>query len=146
MRRSNDLRPFFGADDTKGCRRRSNTPPTALLILVPGALGGLQAFVRRASGVPTAGPAIARHDDLRAYLRQLPQPRAVVLCGSRNAIEVANTVLDIADLFVVPHPWLRAVHPTDTAARAALAARLVTAHRNRPIEHFCALDKYDIFF
>ena len=143
---TSDLTPFLIAGGMPCRKRHNDTPPTNLFILVPGPLGVLQAFLRRFSGVPIHGPTIGHPDDLLACLRQLRQPRTVVLCGSRNALEVAGTVLDLADLFVVPRPWLRAVHPSDTAQRAALAARLVAAHRKWPIQRFYARDLYDLVF
>lgn len=123
-------------------RRRTTTRSTA--VLLPGLLGGLQLYTRRAPGrLRTEGPLLdVQHLDDR--LRQLPNPCSVILCGRRHLGQIADLVLSSTDLYVVPLDWLDAIslphssEPHDLDKRALLAARLASAHRRAPIERFCA--------
>lgn len=111
-----------------GCTTRPTT-----LILVPGRLGGLHLFERTGAAMPKRGLWLDHPGQLRDFIRTRPRS-TVVLCGSRYALCVARAVCHIADLYLVPLTWLRSVQRDQLQARAALAARLATAHRARPIE------------
>lgn len=102
------------------------------LVLVPGAFGGLLMYQRRGSGPlssaePLDGPGALRQAICATGCRN------IILCGSRHVRPVIDAIVGLADVFVVPLPWLRAVPRRNPAARATLAAQLVTAHRARPI-------------
>ena len=58
----------------------------------------------------------------------------------------AGAVLSAADLYIVPAAWLRGIEPWDTAPRAERAAALVTAHRQRPIEHLLGHRQLELLF
>ena len=111
------------------------TPPGSTAVLVAGVLGGLKLFQRRAPGPFHEGCTVSDPCELRTCLDTLPGPRTVILCDGRHRELVASTVLSIADLYVVPAAWFRDIHPWDVAERADRAGALVTAHRQRPIEH-----------
>jgi len=108
-----------------------------LLILAPepGQFGGMRVYSRSPQGLLRVGPIVVSPGDIRSRLDALPGPRAVVLCGRRFAREVADAVIDLADLYVVPVSWLRHLPGDEPGERAALAARLAVAHAREPIEH-----------
>jgi len=106
-----------------------------LLILVPEYFGGLRLYVRAGRGSLRQGPIAGLPADVRACLLDLPAPRIVILCGQRFADVLADAVLDLADLFVVPNTWLRTLPSIRPGERALHAARLAIAHARAPIEH-----------
>jgi hypothetical protein len=107
---------------------------TTTCILAPDDQGGLRLYWKCGPGPLRGGACIQRPDDLREPLQELPEPRTVVLCGRRLADSVAEAVLDIADLVVVPNTWLRYLPTRNPAGRAGLAVRLADAHAHGPIE------------
>lgn len=109
---------------------------SSLVILVPAPLGGFRCF-NFLRGLDD-GFLVAEPNRLRHHLAWLPAPRIVVLCGRNHRKQIRDAVLDRAELYVLPATWLRSIPATAPRARAALAARLVTAHVRHPIEHFCA--------
>jgi hypothetical protein len=108
-----------------------------LLILapMPGQFGGMRLYSRSTHGQVLEGPVVVSAGDVRHWLNELPEPRAVVLCGRRAVDAVADAVIDIADLYVVPVSWLRHLPREEPGERALLAARLAAAHAREPIEH-----------
>jgi len=70
----------------------------------------------------------------------------VILCDARYRDAVAGAVLSAADLYIVPAASLRGIEPWDTAPRAERAAALVTAHRQRPIEHLLSHRQLELLF
>ena len=70
----------------------------------------------------------------------------VILCDARYRDAVAGAVLSAADLYIVPAASLRGIEPWDTAPRAERAADLVTAHRQRPIEHLLSHRQLELLF
>ena len=73
--------------------------------------------------------------DLRDTVCSLGDPLTVVLVGRRRADAVSDTVLDAAELVIVPDPWLRRVPRGALSARAELAVRVAAAHRAGQVEH-----------
>ena len=108
-----------------------------LLVLAPEPwhFGGMRLYQRSAQGLLREGPVVVSPGDIRHWLNGLPAPRAVVLCGRRFADAVAEQVIDLADLYVVPVSWLRHLPRDEPGERAALAARLAAALAREPIEH-----------
>ncbi len=107
---------------------------TTTCILAPDDHGRLRLYWKSAPGRLRGGSRLDHPADLREPLQELPEPRTVVLCGQRFADNVADAVLDIADLVVVPNTWLRYLPARNPARRAGLAGRLALAHAHRPIE------------
>lgn len=103
-------------------------------VLLPGPFGGLHLYTRRAPGPLRAHDPLIDAQHLVHQLQRLPTPCTVVLCGRRYLTPVAKAVLPAADLYVVSLHWLETLDAADTAGRASLAARLVSAHRRAPIE------------
>jgi len=77
---------------------------------------------------------IVHPSDLRDVVCSLADPLLVVLVGRRGADDVSDAVLNDANLVIVPEAWLRRVPRTALSARAEIAARLATTHRNARIE------------
>lgn len=73
--------------------------------------------------------------DLADVVRSLGDPVTVVLVGRRHAEAVSNAVLEVADLVIVPEPWLRRVPRRALSTRAELAARIASASRAATVEH-----------
>lgn len=110
-------------------RRRTTTA-----VLLPGPLGTLLLYTRRGPGRLRCAGAVISLEQLGRELRELPQPRTIVLCGRRHLDELAPVVLEEDDLYVVPPHWLADLRREDFDARAALAARLASAQRRGAIE------------
>lgn len=113
-------------------------------VLVPGPFGTLRLFQRRGPGRLQPTYIIHGPLELRSCLSQLPWPRTAILCDARYRDLVANTILDLAELFVVPAHWLRDLDPWDLSERANRAAALVAAHRQRPIQHILGGAQLDL--
>ncbi len=107
-----------------------------LLILapVPEHFGGLRLYFRSAQGLVSQGPVVLSPGDVRHWLDGMPAPKAVVLCGRRFADAIADCVIDLADLYIVPVAWLRHLSCDEPGERALLAAKLANAHAREPIE------------
>jgi len=105
------------------------------VILAPEYFGGLRLYWRPDRGALRHGPILVHPDELRAALNELPGPATVVLCGRRFADQVADAILDLADLFVVPNTWLRNLPARDPVDRALHGARIAAAHARAPVEH-----------
>jgi hypothetical protein len=120
------------------------------VVLVPGAFGGLILFQRPAHGGPLRHLfTLVDPLELSSCVNELPAPRTVILCDARYRDAVAGAVLSAADLYIVPAAWLRGIEPWDTeqrAERAERAAALVTAHRQRPIEHLLGHRQFELLF
>jgi hypothetical protein len=110
--------------------------PLSTAVLVPGPLGALEVHVRRPGRPLEAVATVTDARTLHEALRDLWPPGVAILCGRRHADDVLEHVLEHADLYVVPAHWLAAAPRDDPRARAALAARLVAAHRRHPIERY----------
>ena len=109
-------------------------PAKVTIVLVPEDLGGLRAYLRKASSPLVSGPVFTTLDDLDKFLFYIrPAPR-LILCGSRYADGVSRITKYKADLFIVPAQWLRNMPPHEPLLRAAYAVQLVTAHRSSPID------------
>ena len=104
------------------------------VVLTPDELGGLLCYLRTASSPLTQGPIFTETTDLCRFLAHLEPDVTLILCGFRHAKEVAWATLRDVDLYIVPCTWLRDLPTADPQRRAALAAKLVTAHRRSPIE------------
>lgn len=65
----------------------------------------------------------------------------VVLVDGPDAEWYFDTILERADLVVVPPLWLRHLPRRDARARARLAARLALHHRARPLQHYVCTDR-----
>jgi hypothetical protein len=113
-------------------RWRIVTSGLTTAVLVPGPLGALRLFGRR-----TPGP-------LRP-ISTITSPEQLHIGRKRHADALLGHILCHTDLYVVPARWLASVPREDLLARATLAARLVAAHRRRPIERYYAEDD-DSFF
>lgn len=115
------------------------------VVLVPGVIGGLQLFQRAAHGGPLRHLyTLVDPLELSSCVNQLAAPRTVILCDARFRDVVATAVLRVAELYVVPATWLRGIETWDTEQRAERAAALVTAHRQRPIEHLLGGRQLDL--
>jgi len=122
--------------------RRSLTGSTA--VLVSGPLGALQLYLRRGPGSLCCIGPVTTPRQLTDDLCRLPPPCIVVLCGTRHLRPIAEQVLQRTDLYIVPACWLASVPASDPAGRAALAVRLVNAHRRAPIE--CLVHPDQLYF
>jgi len=103
-------------------------------VLIPDTLGALHLYVRHRPGPLRLAQVIAHAADLDSALYALPHPLTLILCGARNLDEVASVALGHGDFYLVGIRWLSSIPRELIYARAALAAKLVTAHRARPIE------------
>lgn len=115
-------------------RRDSGVSRRTTLVLIPCPFGYVL-FVRWPGQRLRACSAIVAPPDLTDAVRSLGDPLTVVLIGRRHADAVARAVLDDAELVIVPEAWLRGVPRRALSARAAVAARVATAHRTAMIEH-----------
>lgn len=116
-------------------RRRRRTMCASIAVLVPAPLGALHLYTRYAPGPVSFADVVANPAELVSAITGLPFPRVAILCGTRLVDEVADAVLTWADLYVVPSRWLERIPRENLYERAALAAKLVSAHRAQPIEH-----------
>lgn len=107
--------------------------PLTIAVLLPCALGYCL-FIRWPRQRMRACTSIVHPSDLRDVVCSLADPLLVVLVGQRGADVVSDAVLHDANLVIVPEPWLRHVPRNARSARAEIAARLATAHRNARIE------------
>lgn len=107
--------------------------PLTIAVLLPCTLGYCL-FVRWPRQRMRACTSIVHPSDLRDVVCSLADPLLVVLVGRRGADDVSDAVLNDANLVIVPEAWLRRVPRTALSARAEIAARLATTHRNARIE------------
>jgi hypothetical protein len=107
-------------------------PTTAILIPCP---LGYCLWVQWPHQRLRASTTIIDPADLRDVVRSLGDPVTVVLLGRKRAESVADAVLDVADLVIVPESWTRRVPRSALTARAELAARVAAAHRVATVEH-----------
>jgi hypothetical protein len=103
-------------------------------VLLPTSLGYCL-FIRWPRQRLRACSEILHPSDLRDAIHSLGEPLTVVLIGRRHADAVAEAVLDVAELVVVPEQWLRRVPRTAMSTRADLAVRIANAHRAAQVEH-----------
>lgn len=80
-------------------------------------------------------PEIVPAPGLAGLVPSLGDPVTVVLVGPRHADAVSHAVLGVADLVIVPEPWLRRVPQRAWSVRAELAARIASASRAGSVEH-----------
>lgn len=105
-----------------------------VVVIIPNPLGYC-IFVRWPRQRLRACMCVIHPSDLQDTIRGLGDLVSVVLVGRRCADAVSHAVLDTADLVIVPEAWLRRVPRTALATRAAIAARIASAHRASHVEH-----------
>ena len=107
----------------------------SLAVLLPAPLG-YHLFIRWPRDRIRRSSTIVHPADIADVLRPIGDPLVVALIGTRDADAIANQVLEFADLIAIPEAWLRRVPKRDVGARAAVAARIVSAHRKAPVRHY----------
>lgn len=97
------------------------------IILLPSPLG-FCLFVRWPRQRLRACSALLHPSDLRGAVGSLGGPLTTVLIGRRHADVVADAVLPVGGLVVVPDVWMRGVPTHAFTRRAEVALRAATAH------------------
>jgi hypothetical protein len=110
---------------------------TTLAILLPAPVG-FHLFIRWPRDRLRRSSTLVHPEDLAPALQPLGDPLVVGLVGTRHADLVLERVCPFADLVAIPRAWVRHVPRTDLRAQAQAAARIVAAHRERPVRLYGA--------
>lgn len=78
--------------------------------------------------------------DVGEAVGSLGDPVTTVLVGRRHADMIADAILDVSGLVVVPDVWLRGLPPHALSRRAEVALRAATAHLAGSVRHLPRAD------
>jgi hypothetical protein len=104
------------------------------VVLIPSPLG-FCLFVRWPRQRLRTSSAILHPADLRGAVASVGDPVTAVLVGRRATAVVAEAILPIGGLVIVPEAWLRGVPAHALSRRAAIALSVASAYRAGPVEH-----------